>query len=371
MSAQQECTLSIDADSGDNVLRFAGSMTANTLGPLWARAMHAVRGEGVHRVDLTEVKYLDGSGVGLVLDLRRRTAGTIEIDGLAKEFEALFTPFEKENAPASLKPERSDPGNITSLGKLTVSFLQDIKSQISFAGELLVLLVRLLAKPGMLRWREVFIIFRKVGVDALFIVGLIGFLMGLILAFQSAAPLQTFGVDIFVVNLVALAMLRELGVIMTAIVLAGRSGSAFAAEIGTMKVNEEINALQTMGLDPARFLVLPRVLAGTLAMPVLTIYGNVVGIFGGLLVVTSFGHSWSAVWAQLLASASVSDVATGMIKSVVFGFMVAAIGCLRGLQTKSGALAVGESTTRAVVASIVLIIFTDMIFALVFYAIGF
>jgi phospholipid/cholesterol/gamma-HCH transport system permease protein len=195
--------------------------------------------------------------------------------------------------------------------------------------------------------------------------------MGMILAFQSAAPLQQFGVDIFVVNLVTLAMLRELGVIMTAIVLAGRSGSAFAAEIGTMKVNEEINALRTMGLDPARFLVLPRVLAGMCAMPLLTIYANVVGILGGLIVVTTFGHTWSAVWTQLLGSATVSDVATGMIKSVFFGFLVSSIGCLRGLQTQAGALAVGVSTTRAVVASIILIIFTDMIFAVVFYAIGF
>jgi phospholipid/cholesterol/gamma-HCH transport system permease protein len=166
-------------------------------------------------------------------------------------------------------------------------------------------------------------------------------------------------------------MLRELGVIMTAIVLAGRSGSAFAAEIGTMKVNEEINALRTMGLDPARFLVLPRVLAGMCAMPLLTIYANVVGILGGLIVVTTFGHTWSAVWTQLLGSATVSDVATGMIKSVFFGFLVSSIGCLRGLQTQAGALAVGVSTTRAVVASIILIIFTDMIFAVVFYAIGF
>jgi phospholipid/cholesterol/gamma-HCH transport system permease protein len=371
MIASDECHLTVTPGGSGSLLKFEGSMNANSLGPVWKRAMGAVSGEGTHTVDLSGVVYLDGSGVGLILDLRRHAAEKIEVTGLKPEYKAMLTPFAGGELPDSLAAPQRKEGAISNLGRLTAGFLADFKVQIAFTGELLILLLRLLGRPGMLRWREVFVIFRKVGVDALFIVGLIGFLMGLILAFQSAAPLQTFGVDIFVVNLVALAMLRELGVIMTAIVLAGRSGSAFAAEIGTMKVNEEINALQTMGLDPARFLVLPRVLAGTLAMPVLTIYGNVVGIFGGLLVVTSFGHTWSAVWSQLLAAATVSDVATGMIKSVVFGFLVSAVGCLRGLQTQSGALAVGESTTRAVVASIILIIFTDMIFALVFYAIGF
>lgn len=371
MSDKPACNFSTAPGADGNVLQFSGSLDAASLGPVWKRALLAAAKEGTHTVDLAQVNYLDGSGVGLILDLRRHTKGRIVLRGLKEEYAPLFAPFESATPPANLRPSKSSPPSLAGLGRLTIDFLKDLRVQIAFVGEMLVLFLRLLSHPGMLRWREVFVIFRKVGVDALFIVGLIGFLMGLILAFQSAAPLQTFGVDLFVVNLVTLAMLRELGVIMTAIVLAGRSGSAFAAEIGTMKVNEEINALQTMGLDPARFLVLPRVLAGTLAMPVLTIYGNIVGILGGLLVVTSFGHTWSAVWSQLLSSADLSDVATGMIKSVVFGFLVSAIGCLRGLQTKSGALAVGESTTRAVVASIILIIFTDMIFALVFYAIGF
>jgi phospholipid/cholesterol/gamma-HCH transport system permease protein len=208
-------------------------------------------------------------------------------------------------------------------------------------------------------------------VNAIVIVGMIGFLTGMIMAFQSTVPLQQFGVDIFVVNLVALAMLRELGGIMTAIVLAGRSGSAFAAEIGTMKVNEEVNALTTMGLDPVRFLVVPKLMAAILVTPLLTIYANVVGIMGGLMVVMIFGHPWAAIYNQLVSAVDISDIATGLIKSVFFGALVGGIGCLRGLQTKSGASAVGESTTRAVVSGIFLIIMVDAIFAVVFYAIGF
>lgn len=365
------CTLQVEHEAQSCRLVFSGRMDAQSLGALWQEATQAAAQSLRTAVDLRRVVYFDGAGVGLLLDLQRTSKSPLEVEGLPEEFQPLLAPFPDLQMPEDLHPPRRSLGFITSLGKITLAFVQDVREQIAFLGEVLVLFLRLLRHPGLLRWREVMVIFRQVGVDALGIVGLIGFLMGLILAFQSAAPLQQFGVDLFVVNLVALAMLRELGVIMTAIVLAGRSGSAFAAEIGTMKVNEEINALLTMGLDPARFLVLPRVLAGVLAMPLLTIYGNVVGIFGGLLVVTSFGHSWASVWNQLMNAADLSDVATGMMKSVVFGFLIASVGCLRGLQTKNGALAVGESTTRSVVASIVLIIFSDMIFALVFYAIGF
>jgi phospholipid/cholesterol/gamma-HCH transport system permease protein len=365
------CEMTVSGTPEARRVAFAGAMTAAALATDWTKAVQAVAGPGKHEIDLAAVEYLDGAGAGLLLDMRRASKGTVTWIGLPSHLAPLLEPLAKTNPPEDLQPQPKRTPFFYQLGQLTVVLLQDLRAMIAFVGELLILLLRTMRHPGMVRWREVWVTFRKVGVDAVLIVGLIGFLMGMILAFQSAAPLQQFGVDIFVVNLVTLAMLRELGVIMTAIVLAGRSGSAFAAEIGTMKVNEEINALRTMGLDPARFLVLPRVLAGICAMPLLTVYANVVGIFGGLLVVTTFGHSWPAVWTQLLGSAGVSDVATGLIKSVFFGFLVSAVGCLRGLQTSAGALAVGVSTTRAVVASIVLIIFTDMIFAVVFYAIDF
>lgn len=369
--ASSACELTVSGPPEARRIKFVGPMTAATLAELWPEALASVAGAGRHEIDLAGVHYLDGAGAGLLLDMRRSTAGSVEWVKIPANLAPLLDPLEHYEAPKNLQPQARRTPFISQLGMLTVDLLRDLRSMIAFVGELLVLLLRAARHPGLVRWREVWVTFRKVGVDAVVIVGLIGFLMGMILAFQSAAPLQQFGVDIFVVNLVALAMLRELGVIMTAIVLAGRSGSAFAAEIGTMKVNEEINALRTMGLDPARFLVLPRVLAGMCAMPLLTVYANVVGILGGLIVVTTFGHTWSAVWTQLLGAADVSDVATGLIKSFFFGFLVSAVGCLRGLQTRAGALAVGVSTTRAVVASIILIIFTDMIFAVVFYSIGF
>jgi phospholipid/cholesterol/gamma-HCH transport system permease protein len=195
--------------------------------------------------------------------------------------------------------------------------------------------------------------------------------MGLIMAFQAAIPLRQFGADIFVANLVALAMLRELGPLMTAIILAGRSGSAFAAELGTMKVREEIDALITMGLDPVQFLVVPRVIAAVLMTPLLTVFSNLLGLLGGSVVVLSLGFPLITFFNQVQSAATYGDFTGGLVKSFVFGVLVAAIGCLRGLQTQPSATAVGESTTRAVVSGIILIVITDGIFSVVYYYLGF
>jgi phospholipid/cholesterol/gamma-HCH transport system permease protein len=364
-------SVSFESISDGMRLLFKGRLDADGAGVVWAEAVAASDVPGRLEVDLSGVDYVDGAGIGLLLDLKRRAGERFVVRGMRPEFEQLLKPFENEPIPTSIEPPNRKESFLVYLGRLSANLAVDLRDQISFLGQLLVLFGTALLRPSIVRWNDVWVNFQKVGNDALLIVGLIGFLMGLIMAFQASIPLAQFGVQIFIVNLVGLAMLRELGAIMTAIVVAGRSGSAFAAEIGTMKVNEEINALITMGLDPTRFLVLPRVIAGTLAAPVLTVYANLIGIFGGLLVVNLIGYSWSAIWTQFVSAMSVSDLMTGMIKSVVFGFLVSMVGCLRGLQTKKGALAVGESTTRSVVTSIILIILTDGIFAVVFYAIGF
>jgi len=364
-------SVSFESISDGMRLLFKGRLDADGAGVVWAEAVAASDVPGRLEVDLSGVDYVDGAGIGLLLDLKRRAGERFVIRGMRPDFEQLLKPFENEPIPTSIEPPNRKESFLVYLGRLSANLAVDLRDQISFFGQLLVLFGTALLRPSIVRWNDVWVNFQKVGNDALLIVGLIGFLMGLIMAFQASIPLAQFGVQIFIVNLVGLAMLRELGAIMTAIVVAGRSGSAFAAEIGTMKVNEEINALITMGLDPTRFLVLPRVIAGTLAAPVLTVYANLIGIFGGLLVVNLIGYSWSAIWTQFVSAMSVSDLMTGMIKSVVFGFLVSMVGCLRGLQTKKGALAVGESTTRSVVTSIILIILTDGIFAVVFYAIGF
>lgn len=356
------------------LLTLSGHLDASGVESFWRDCIKLVRSVpagGEIRVDLGGVEYLDGAGVGLLLDLRRQSAGHVAFLNLPAKYQSLLAPLETVRLPDDFEPPDRRENMPVYLGRLTVQLLGDLREQVIFVGRLVVWSARALVRPDLVRWGETWRVFQQVGNNAFLIVCMIGFLMGMIMAFQSAMPLQQFGVDIFTVNLVALAMLRELGAIMTAIVVAGRSGTAFAAEIGTMKVNEEINALTTMGLDPTRFLVFPRVLAGVLATPLLTIYANLAGIAGGLFVVWTLGYSWAAMLTQLTGAVHVEDVLTGIIKSVVFGFLIAAVGCLRGLQTGSGALSVGISTTRAVVSSIVLIILTDGIFAVVFYAIGF
>ncbi len=188
----------------------------------------------------------------------------------------------------------------------------------------------------------------------------------MIIAFESAQPLAQFGAQIYVVNMIGLVMVRELGPLLAAVLLAGRSGSAFAAEIGTMKVNEELDALQTLGLDPIRFLVIQRITAAILLTPLLTFYASFLGVVGGVLVALGLGFPLSLIFHQLTSAVHLSDVALGAAKGVVFGAIVSAVGCLRGLQTREGPSAVGVSTTRAVVTSIVLIVIADAIFSILF-----
>ena len=316
------------------------------------------------QVDASKVDVTDGAGLAFLWSLgHRRNA---RITGLRPEIAALLKPFDHLPVEPADAPER-ERSLFAQIGRNACAILEDIREQVSFIGEFTVTALRCAARPRLVRWGDMWITAQKAGVDALVVAGTVSFLTGMIMAFQAAVPLKQFGVDIFVVNLVALALLREMGPIMTAVVLAGRSGSAFAAEIGTMTVNEEINALQTMGLDPMRFLVVPRVLAGFIVTPVLTIYASVLGVAGGFLVMMAQGFPFAALWNQLVSAVGVSDVMTGMIKSFVFGILVAGVGCLRGLQTGNGATAVGESTTRAVVSGIFLIVLVDAVFAGIFY----
>jgi phospholipid/cholesterol/gamma-HCH transport system permease protein len=195
--------------------------------------------------------------------------------------------------------------------------------------------------------------------------------VGLILAFMGAVQLRLFAAEIFVANLVGIGMTREMAPIMTGIVMAGRTGAAFAAQLGTMQVNEEIDALKTLGISPMEFLVLPRMLALVLMMPLLTLYANLVGILGGLIVSQGFGISATEYVIQTMNAVRLHDFAVGLVKSAVFGVLVAISGCLRGMQCGRSAQAVGEATTSAVVMSIVLIITLDGIFAVITDAIGF
>jgi phospholipid/cholesterol/gamma-HCH transport system permease protein len=206
----------------------------------------------------------------------------------------------------------------------------------------------------------------KTGVDALPIVGLISFLLGLIMAFMSSVQLRQFGANIYVASLVGLAMVRELGPIMTAIIVAGRSGSAFAAEIGTMKISEEVDALFTMGFDPTRFLVVPKMVATVIVVPFLTMFSDLCAILGGLVVgVSMLDLTVNAYIFQTMKTLTLFDVFWGLLKSGIFALLITIVGCLRGFQVKGGAASVGQATTSAVVSGIFLIILSDSLFAVI------
>jgi phospholipid/cholesterol/gamma-HCH transport system permease protein len=219
--------------------------------------------------------------------------------------------------------------------------------------------------------RDLWVLVQECGAQALPIVSLISILVGLILAFVGAIQLQQFGAQIFVANLVAVAMTREMGAMMTAIIMAGRTGAAFAAQLGTMQVNEEIDALKTLGISPIDFLVLPRVIALILMLPLLAVYANVLGILGGMLVgIVMLDISPLLYWNQTIAAVTLNDVLLGIGKSAVFGVLIALSGCLRGIQSGRSASAVGAAATSAVVTVIVLIVVFDGIFAVLSNVLG-
>jgi phospholipid/cholesterol/gamma-HCH transport system permease protein len=368
-----EVRLERDA-SGAPVLILAGRLDSGTTGDAWRRALPLAEeaGEGTVILDASGVEYCDGAGAGLLLALRQRReerGGRLEIRGLREEFAGLLRMIEPRAAGAAAHGEPA-LSRIAALGRDALQVASDLRKLVVFVGELCVMLARAARAPATVRWRDAFLVAERVGVGATPIMALVGFLLGLILSFQSAIPMQRFGAQIFVADLLGIAMLRELGPLMAAILLAARSGSAFAAELGTMKVNEEIDALTTMGLEPVRFLIVPRVIAAVFTMPALIMIVNLAGLVGGAVVFLSLGFPLVTYTNRVIDASSVGDLAGGLFKGMVFGIIVAGVGCLRGLQTGTGAGAVGESTTSSVVSGIVLIAFASAFFAVVFYVLG-
>ena len=380
MTPAAEASLnSLDArrssDGGTLTLIMTGRWDSDTTGKWWQRGQQILTQGKPRRlvIDASEVSYCDGAGVAFLIDLQQlqiRIGGDATIQGLQEEFRRLLDIYGDISINRPPGRRREPLSIIEQVGKAAVELWRDLQALLTFVGELALTLLRAARHPRLVRWKDAWLVAEQSGVDALPIIALIGVLLGLILAFQSAIPMRRFGADIFVADLLGIAMLREMGPLITAIILAGRSGSAFAAELGTMKVREEIDALRTMGLEPVRFLVLPRVIAAVAMIPVLTVFANLFGLMGGAIVMRSLGYPLVTYVNQVLSAVTVGDLMGGLLKSFVYGIVVAAVGCLRGLETRTGASAVGQSTTSAVVSGIVLIAIVDGLFAVVFYALG-
>ncbi|MFW6082092.1 MAG: MlaE family ABC transporter permease, partial [Desulfosalsimonas sp.] len=251
-------------------------------------------------------------------------------------------------------------------GEATINAVKGASFFIEFIGAIVFACARAIRNPGSFRKSDTIRHMQTTGVEALPVVGLISFLLGLIIAFMSSMQLSQFDANIYVSSLVGFAMVSELGPIMTAIIVAGRSGSAYAAEISTMKISEEIDALSVMGFDPNLFLVLPRMTAAMVVMPLLTIFSNIFAITGGLVIGVFMLNLSPAVYiAQTIDALTIFELLWGLFKSLVFAVLIATTGCLRGFQAEGGADAVGNAATSAVVTSIFLIILFDSVFAVV------
>jgi phospholipid/cholesterol/gamma-HCH transport system permease protein len=257
------------------------------------------------------------------------------------------------------------------IGVTTLGAAGSVVEMLSFLGEMTVTFGRLFTMRARYRAVDLFLLIQQCGAQALPIVTLISFLVGVILAFVGAVQLKQFGAQIYVADLVGIAMIREMGAMMTAIIMAGRTGAAFAAQLGTMKVTQEIDAFTTAGFSPLEFLVLPRAVALVLMMPLLCLYSDFVGVLGGAAIgVGMLDLSWTTYFQETMNAIGVTDVLGGVFKSSVYGVLIALAGCLRGLQCGNSSSAVGDAATSAVVTGIVAIIVACGIFAVVFYVLG-
>ena len=334
--------------------------------------------EGLHRsahkslaLDLSDLRYIDGAGLVVILDVEKRSiAADVEfsLDGLSGGVAGLLSLVDREALTRLIDVRAPKPKSIPlQVGETSLVLMDDVRVMVSFVGDATLAMIHALRNPGSVRWRDVLFYMERSGADALPIVGLISLLLGLILGFQAVMQLSQFGANIYTANLVGLSILRELGPLMTCILVAGRSGSAFAAEIGTMKVSEEVDALQTMGFDPVRFLVTPKLLALMIMVPMLTLYADIIGLLGGMIVgVTTGGLTITAYVAQSFRTIDLWDFGQGLIKSEAFAILIALVGCMRGFQVSGGAAGVGKYTTSAVVTGIFLIIVADSVFTLIF-----
>lgn len=258
------------------------------------------------------------------------------------------------------------PSFTVRLGKLSLRAWKSTLDVIEFVGQCSLSVGRFVSGRARFRTPDLWLSVQECGIEALPIVTLISFLIGMILAFVGNAQLTNFGANLLVADLVAIAMVREMGVVMTAIIMSGRTGAAFAAHIGSMNANEEIDALRTSGFDPFDYLVLPRLLALVLMMPILTIYSNVVGILGGMMVGSFVGIPTVLFWNETLLSINLTNSSLGVIKSVFFGVAIAISGCMQGMRAGRSSAAVGEATTHAIVAAITWVVVLDSAFAAIF-----
>ena len=326
--------------------------------------------------DASQIEALDTAGAWVLQQwlLQLRANGhDVALQGLNPGFAQLLTlvaqpsPGASAAAQAPTPAPKPRPGRLDALGRRSTEALQSAAALLGFVGETALALAACIAHPGRWRWRAIGHNIRSAGVDALPIVGLLSFLLGVVVAYQAADQLRRYGANIFVADLVGLSMLREFAPLITAIIIAGRSGSAYAAQIGTMAVTEEIDALRTLGIAPLELLVLPKIIALVITLPLLTVFADALGVLGGMVMAQSqLGVGFGEFLDRFVKAVSITSYLTGLGKAPVFAAIIATVGCYQGLQTRGGADSVGLQTTRSVVQSIFGVIVADALFSVAF-----
>jgi len=374
MTARHIAQLDIvhDTDSGPATatVRCAGAWTVRGIEPVERNLATLVPAEAREWViDATAISALDTAGAWLLQRTNRvlaQSGATVQIQGLRPEFKTLLELIAAHAAVAEpATPVKT--GFLANIGQQAWQSLINLSGMLAFIGESTTIFLRSLVQPRRIRWLPILHNLQTAGFEALPITGLLSFLMGVVIAYQGADQLQQFGANIFVVDLVGLAMLRELSPLLTAIIVAGRSGSAYAAQIGTMKISEEVDALRTIGVGPQELLVQPKIMALVIALPLLTVFADVAGVLGGMVMASNMlGISFNVFLDRLEVAISLSSFLTGVSKAPVFAVIIALVGCFQGFQASGSADSVGRQTTVSVVHSIFLVIVADALFSIVF-----
>jgi len=355
-----------------------GRWTARGLGDVDHRLEAAsVPAGNVVLVDGSRVEALDTAGAWILHRLLRRLAGhgtPLVVSDLELPFARLMdvlAPAFSDQAPIALPSSSHEWNVLARIGHRTVKAIEAAAAMLVFIGEIFASLARCIAHPARLRWRPILFNIRTAGFDALPIVGLLSFLLGVVVAYQGADQLRQYGANIFIADLVGVSMLREFAPLITAIIVAGRSGSSYAAQIGTMAVTEEIDAMRTLGIDPQAMLVLPKLIALVIALPLLTVFADVLGVLGGMIMARQqLDVGYNEFLDRFVKAVVTSTALTGVGKAPVFAVIIAVTGCYQGFRTRGGADSVGRQTTRSVVQSIFLVIVADALFSIVFSALN-
>jgi phospholipid/cholesterol/gamma-HCH transport system permease protein len=367
----------VQAQDGTLVIRLVGAWNLRAGIPSAADVQGRVATTGISRgvaFDARELTSWDSSVLTFLVEvseLCRQRSIPMNREGLPVGVQKLLALAEAVPERKGARREVTEASFLERIGTAALGLAGSGKEMLVFLGDMTVTFLALFRFKAHYRASDLFLLIQQCGAQALPIVTLISFLVGVILAFVGAVQLKQFGAQIYVADLVGIAMMREMGAMMTGIIMAGRTGAAFAAQLGTMKVTQEIDALTTAGFSPLEFLVLPRVMALILMMPLLCLYADFVGVMGGAVIgVGMLDLSWTTYFNQTANAISLTDISGGVFKASVYGVLIALSGCLRGLQCGNSSSAVGDAATSAVVTGIVAIVMACGIFAVVFYILG-